>query len=80
MLKIKQWWIDKKIEDKKKDIHRISQAILSLLVNKENELTHVEQSEILNDVIQKFKERKKQESINCHKTILDLESAISKLC
>ena len=78
--KIRQWWNRRQIENRNKEIHRITQTILSILVNKENDLTHVEQSEILNNVIQQFKDRKRQESIKCSDTIFELESAISKLC
>ena len=78
--KIRQWWNRRQIENRNKEIHKIAQTILSILVNKENDLTHVEQSEILNNVIQQFKDRKKLECIKCSNTISELESAISKLC
>ena len=78
--KIRQWWNRRQIENRNKEIHKITQTILSILVNKENYLTHVEQSEILNNVVQQFKDRKRQESIKCNDTIFELESAISKLC
>ena len=78
--KLKTWLDNSREIHRNKEKERIKSVILSLLLtDRYLTLTHLEQAEILSDVVKEFKKRKQQESILCSNTILELERTASLL-
>lgn len=77
--KLKLWWAKKKKENKRRERDRLVQSLLSSLISREADFNHIEQAEILYEVLTQFRKRKQQESLLCSEIANELQIAISKI-